>query len=271
MTFDIKSYLSKWVPGTLHEAIPHGVPIGYNWRERATRCKWCGSDSKQDCPNGCPNGTNYILNNWWMGLYVDESNQYANNVRVNVWKDVKLLFLYQGSSTWQLVQRSLNNTSTWQGAAYPEDFIGTNIAIDKRLETDGTISYLPRIYNGNGYNAHFYPGSYYQSEPNKIIHAIVIGHVRLIKTNPSGPDNRASSKFIIQAGADLRYSGQTGIIRGFGAGVFIKPTSEWRTLVMSTLSLDNLNTLPLPPKEYFVMPDGNYPDTCSNPVLRMTI
>lgn len=255
-TFDIKEYLKKWIPGTNHEAIPHGVPTGYVWREYSTRCQWPGSTDA-----GCSTN-DYTWGNWWGVIYTDTTNVHPSNTRVNVWKDVKMLYLYEGSSQWQVVQRSLNNTSSWGGCGYKEDFSTCDRGFgaypnQKRLESDGTISYVPL----DGHNVHFYPGPFIDVQANKRLHCITIAYARLIKADPNGIDDRPQSKYIIDVGGDDRNpdADQDGVQRGFVLGKFIKPTNQWRSVVASTLSLDNLNTLQLPPAEHFIMPDGSFP------------
>ena len=249
--FDVKSYLSKFVIGTPHEAIPHGVPSSYNWYNKSTRCEWTGSNDA-----GCALSSEYKYANWWGVVYVDTTNYRAPNTRVNIWKDVKMLFLYEGSNQWEIVQQS-TDPSKWGGAGYPEDWTGSNTAINKRIESDGSISYVPK----DGYNSHFYPGPWITALQIKNVHSIVIAYTRLILDNPNGTDDRSSSKYIIEIGGDNRKSSgdQGAVQRGFGAGVFIKPAVGWRTVVMTSMSSNNLNTLPIPPAELFRMPDGNYP------------
>lgn len=261
MAFDVKMLLTRFVPGINHELIPHGVPSGYDWYGTSSRCKWTGCDDA-----GCTI-EDYKLGNWWGVIYTDITNAHPPNTRVNVWKDVKMLYLYEGTTQWQLIQQSLNNTSSWGGCGYREDFATCDSGLGDRLEPDGTISYVPN----NGHNSHFWPGPFINLQTNKKLHCITIMYARLIKANPSGTDDRTQSKYIISAGGDFRKSyDQLGIMRGFAVGKFIQPTNEWRIVIGSSLSLNNLNTLPMPSAEYFIMPDGTYP-TCLIPQVSIVI
>ena len=98
--------------------------------------------------------------------------------------------------------------------------------------------------------------------------AIAIGSVRLVLANPSGPDDRGSSHFIIAMGSDWRTSSGGGCptnqfgqlaCQGVGGGRFIYPRNQWRAAVMSTMTADDLRTLPMPPAEAFRLPDGTFP------------
>lgn len=246
-TFDVKEFLKTVVPGTNHELLPHGASM-HGWYRVATRCTW-GTSGDAGC---------YIdrtQSNWWGVIYVDTSNYHAPNVRVLVHKDVKMLFSYEGSNQWTYGQHSTGDAINWRGAGWPESWSTDipNTAINKKSEPGENISYIPR----ESYVSHFYPGPWVDITPGKRLHAIVIAHAKLVLDSATGPDNRALSKYIIGFGGDLRREGV--VQKSYGMGKFIIATNNWRTVVLSTLSLNNLNTLTLPSATYFQQPDGTYP------------
>src|SRR5205823_2938471 len=97
--------------------------------------------------------------------------------------------------------------------------------------------------------------------------AIMIGATRLILADPSGADDRSSSHFIISVGSDWRSpdggcpTNEFGelVCSGLGGGKFIYPQNSWRAVVGSTMYQADLDALPMPPAEAFVLPDGTYP------------
>jgi hypothetical protein len=96
---------------------------------------------------------------------------------------------------------------------------------------------------------------------------LAVAAVRLIKADPSGPDDRASSHFLIHTGADWRTadglcpknaSGQN-VCPGVGIGRFIYPKVQWRSATFSSMSSQDIASLPPPPADAFRLPDGTFP------------
>lgn len=241
--FDVKFYLSKFTPGTNHEALPHGASTSHNWYYHSL-----GEPRILVDPN------HYM--NWWGIIYHDLTNAHPPNTRVAV-KNVKFLLKYSDESSWRTVQDMIGGTG---GSGYPENWDNRpNTPIDMRTESDGSISFVPRLT----YTSHFWTKEPLVNVRTGILtHAIVVFHTKLILANPSGTDDRDGAKYITGSGADYRESNYycpNGVCPGIGLGKFIYARKYWRTAVMSTMSLTDLNTLPMPPKELFLMPDGKYP------------
>ena len=70
---------------------------------------------------------------------------------------------------------------------------------------------------------------------------------------------RSTSSRSAPTGGRLDGSCPHNICTGVAHGKYIKPTRDWRVVVMSSMTKDDVRTLPMPPTEVFLMPDGKYP------------
>ncbi len=240
--FDVKSYLRKWTPGTPGEALPHGVPRGYDWAARSIG----GTPSRP--------GTATTHMNAWGQVYVDTSNAHAANTRVAV-KNVKLLALFPQKTAW----KTLEATDDIGGGVWTEDFTGTCSGnIDIKSEPDGSRSLVPH----DGCNAHYWPQVSFVSIPVVPLAVISIAHTRLVLANTTQADDRDGAAYLIGAGADWRAqdgSCPNDTCTGVGVGRFIRPKKAWRAVVLSTLSSTDIDKLPPPPIDVFKLPDGTWP------------
>jgi hypothetical protein len=204
-----------------------------------------------------PAGTGWL--NWWSIAYVDQTQIRPANTRVE-FRGGKLLVLPTGSDTWvTYFEGSDVGGGGWQG-----DFSGPCTYGGVSIGT-GALT----VYPTTGCVDHFWsdnPAFVYVG--NSVRAAISIGSVRLVLADPSGPDDRASSHFIIAMGGDWRTSAGGGCplnpfgqqaCDGVGGGRFIYPKTYWRAAVMSTMYASDLDTLPLPPAAAFQLPDGTFP------------
>lgn len=253
-TFNPQSFLGSYTPGSNHEALPHGVPSGYDWYSRATT-------NMQRTPS---NGANYL--NLWSTMMVDQSNIRPSNTRVNV-SSCQLWGLKISNNTWEKMIDAGNGNI--QGGVWSEDFsrsINTPSGT-YRNESDGTVSMI----NQNGYAAHFWNGPYNGSNfvyaGTTYRHFIAACSTRLVLANPSQSDDRSSSRYLLNMGADWRttngscptppgYSAQ--VCDSVGVGKFVKVQNNWRRVLLSTLTSNDINSQPLPPNDVFKNPDGTY-------------
>lgn len=251
-TSHIKAFLTKFTPGTLNEAIPHGVPNGNDSKT--------GSTVKRIDPPT----TDMTYLNIRGAVYVDETNVHPANTRVAI-ADCQAWGLIRASNTWEkYIDLSLGNVD---GRGWAEDFSapGPQSVTDIRTEADGTRS----VVTFDGYNFHYYnkigkaPLVYAGSEYGDYVTAC---SARLVLANPAGPDDRASAHYIINTGNDWKRadgsctqnsSGST-LCYAIGTGAFIKVTSAWRRVVFSTLDASGINNKPLPPEAAFLNPDGSF-------------
>lgn len=245
---NLRAFLLKFVPGTEHEARPHGVPTGYDW--------YAASSQPALTP---PNEE--TLTNWWGQVYVDETGVIAPNVRVAV-ANITYLALYDDSDDWVVIQ----DDPLMGGGTWAEDFHSNcdASAYDVRQEQDGGFSWT----TASGCNAHYWPnGGQSDIDEAKLRAAVVVGFTRLALDDQHGADNRAESAYINGLGADWRVEGggcptppesDVMVCSGVGGGKFIRVGSEWRTMLFQSMSAAELDTFPLPPLEYFEQPDGQY-------------
>jgi len=243
----LQDFLETFTPGTVHEAIPHGVPTGYDWYSKSGNATLVPSNGE-------------TVANWWGQIYVDESGVIAPNVRVAV-QGVTFLALYADSDAWVMVQTD----PVFGGGAWAEDFHSNcdGTAYDVRDEGDGS-SWV----TAPGCNAHYWPNvGQSEIDESQLRAVVVVGFTRLVLEDPKGQDQRASAAYINGLGADWRIPGggcptppdsDVVVCNGIGGGKFIRVTSEWRTMLMQSMSPDELKALPLPPLAVFQQPDGLY-------------
>lgn len=210
-----------------NEGYPHGVPLSYDWANGPVI--GMGNNS---------NGEQAITS--WGVVYVASQGNPAVNTRVNI-RNVQLYFLQKTTAKWLLLQ----NTSTPEGQAYPEDFQGDPVPGDVRSEPDGTIS----VTAGNGYNFHFYPSNRGAINPNDIGGVVAILEARLIVGNPALADDRGIAQYLCGAGADYYPSVSSPGIQNnpsVGNGKLKYVQSAWRSFAMTTLTQSELESNPPP-------------------------
>ena len=210
-----------------NEGYPHGVPLSYDW----------ANGPVIDMGNNA-NGQQAITS--WGVVYVASQGNPATNTRVNI-RNMRLFFLQKATGKWLLLQ----NTSTPEGEAYPEDFQGNSVAGDVRTESDGTIS----VTAGNGYNFHFYPSNRAAINPKDIGGVVALFEARLIVANSAKADDRSIAQYLCSAGADY-YPSVTG------PGIQNNPSvangklkyvqSAWRSFAMTTMTQSALESNPPP-------------------------
>lgn len=243
----LRALLDANKPGSAHEALPHGVPNSYDWY----------GSSRADPARGDARLTRL---NWWGQVFADASGVRAANTRVAVREGVVLL-LFAGETAWQVGQKD----NTLAGGSWSEDFqrypCGT---FDIRTELEASRSFVPDADCA----AHFWPDVAHVDIGTRQLRAVVsIAHTRLVLGDPSGADDRASSRYLIGLGVDWRdpvggcpaNAAGVPICSGAGVGRMIRPTSAWRAAVFSTMTTADLAALPLPPIAFFQHPDGTWP------------
>jgi hypothetical protein len=210
-----------------NEGFPHGVPLSYDWANGPVLAMGNNSNGEQAITS-------------WGVVYVAAQGNSATNTRVNI-RNLQLYFLQKSSNKWLLLQ----NTSTPDGSAYPEDFQGSYMQGDVRTESDGTIS----VTAGNGYNFHFYPSDRGAINPNDIGGVVALFEARLIVGDPTLADDRSTAQYLCSAGADYYPSvSGPGIENnpsvGNGKMKYVK--IDWRSFAMTTLTQAQLESNPPP-------------------------
>jgi hypothetical protein len=123
--------------GTLHEAIPAGVPPGYDWRER----------SKLDHGNALPPGFK-AFTGWAQAFWIDGAPVGSQRLELRATQTL-LCTESGGTRRWQRVQQG-----DIEGAAFRADFAGNdNIA----AEVTAVAAGLSRVGFGADRSYHFWP------------------------------------------------------------------------------------------------------------------
>ncbi|MBS2011366.1 MAG: hypothetical protein JST00_00530 [Deltaproteobacteria bacterium] len=243
----LRALLAANKPGAAHEALPHGVPSSYDWY----------AVSRADPSRSDPRLSRL---NWWGQVFTDSTGLRAANTRVAVREGVVLL-LFEGESTWQIGQRE----NALAGGSWSEDFQTYPCgSFDMRVEADTSRSFVP----DTDCAAHFWPDVAHVDIGARALRAVVaVAHARLVLAEPSGPDDRASSRYLLGLGVDWRdpvggcppNDAGVPICSGAGVGRMVLPSAAWRAVVFSTMTDADLASLPLPPLAFFRHPDGTWP------------
>ncbi|HMH31037.1 MAG TPA: hypothetical protein VK534_00995, partial [Methylomirabilota bacterium] len=172
-TPDAAAILAMFAPGTTGEALPHGVPSGYDWYSKA--------NSPQMTPPATANNMN-----WWGQIYVDNTDIHSTNVRVEI-NNCQLWVLANG--TWSNRQ---NSSAGFGGGDFTEDFSsssGTPNFISG--PTSGSTNVIPI----SGHNVHYWGNQGLITAPG--MQAVIsVCRVRAIMASSSGPDNRDTSHYL---------------------------------------------------------------------------
>jgi len=254
-SMDVRQFLAAFVPGSLHESEPNGVPKNYDWSAKSTLKR----------PEAPDKQTTYL--NFWGQIYFDETNSKPTNTRVAV-ANCSVWGLQKNSNTWTSIM--VNNPTALSGGAWAEDFQTKppkGQFYDQRLEADGSQSFdmFP------GYTAHYFP-----KYPNDLVNVgydyseFVTGcSTRLVKESNAAPDDRNDAGYLLSVGNDWRRSDYqceqnangVSICGGIGVGKFVRITNDWRRVMYSTLSDSDLASKPLPPAHILINPDGSFGDS----------
>jgi Ricin-type beta-trefoil lectin domain-like len=218
-----------------HEGFPNGVNGDWALKPRMGM----GNNAREDWPFMTP----------WGQIYVEKQGNPAINTRVQI-KEIAAWYLSKTDGRW----RKWIATPDVEGAMFREDFAGDitnpNPEAPIRAEPSGGKSAKP----GGGFNFHFWPPAPTRvAIDTKDIGGIwTVFKVRLIKDNPSGPDDRAQARFVASAGGDYWRSltapqksdwSNNGDI---GIGKFYFVTNDWQSINFTTLTLEQLRRNPPP-------------------------
>jgi hypothetical protein len=215
--------------GSPHEAVPAGVPPGFDWRER----------SKRDRGNAVPAGFR-AFTGWAQAFWIDGAP--VGTQRLEVRHNQTLLCTWSdGQRRWQRVQKG-----EIEGAAFRADFAGNdNVAAEVVAVAPG----LARIGFGAGRAYHFWPRQgrvVLGGEP-------LCGMLALFEARAVAPDGRslpAGTPATLLAGGGGDYwldttapwdHYRTNI--GVGVGVLRRVGAEWAWHGMGTADVDALAQL----------------------------
>jgi hypothetical protein len=232
-SFDVTSVLGDM---TLpNDGYPSGVPSYYSWYSKA----------EIGYGNNMPKDWNAFTS--WGQVYVEQgwNPSAASNTRVQI-RNQEAWYLSKSTGQWRLLQK----VTRVDGAAFREDFSNnTAQPADVRDETNngGGIS----VTAGNGWNFHFWTNRV-NLDPNDIKGIYTQVQARLVLKNPDGMDDRASSRYLVNDGADYwrsltapwaaDWSNNGGVASG--RLKFVK--NNWQNFSMTTLSATELSQNPPP-------------------------
>lgn len=210
----------------LHEGNPHGVPTSFDW--------YYGPFVEM---GNNPAGATAL--NHWLNVYVDLSGTIPANTRVNL-RHSQVWWKRASTGVWTMGV----NESRPEVESYKEDYSGTPIAADTRNEPDGSLS----VRTTTGRNCHGYcPYPRISIPPADIGGIVSVIQARLILHNTGGTDDRATSKYMVEAGADY-YPAPTGPgienNPGIGGGKFKYVSTDWKSFCFSTLTEAELRSNP---------------------------
>lgn len=210
--------------------------------------------------NPCKCSTAVPAQNWkgqfwgamtsWGQAYIARSGSPATNVRVQI-RNLKAWQVYNDGS-WHLVQ----SAGSPEGAAFVENFANNRATgPDTRDESSngGGISVTVGVKGFSGYNYHFWPQGGRAGVDHNVIHGVfTTAEARLIVDDPNKPDDRASSRTILQMGADWWLDQNVGWLPDWSANSGINGgrskwiTSQWQSYNMTTLPINELKANPPP-------------------------
>ena len=221
---DLARLIAKDMVGK-HQGRLHGVPLTYNWAEgpRIGRGNRPGK---------------YRAMSVWGQIYEDAKGSPARNVRVAC-RDIQGWILSRTTGRWS---RIVGSRGVF-GANYPEDFSGASVPADLRPEPGRAVS----ATLGGGYNYHFFPTRRRKwIDPHDIAGVVTLYSARVIMDDPNGPDERHLARYLASAGGDYWLDRTVGTENGvtvedIGIGKARYLDSRWKTLTMSTISIDRLS------------------------------
>lgn len=164
-----------------HEGVLHGVPLGYSWATYPS-LQYCQPPADMTAITA------------WGQFYADTTNVHPANTRIAM-KNVECYVYSNSGHFWTRVQA----VTRPDGDHYAEDFVTSGTSANKRTESDGSIS-TTMLAN---YNFHFFPVDRgFLVTPSDVGAVYTTYQAKLILDDPLGADNRASCRYLANAGAD---------------------------------------------------------------------
>ena len=227
-----------WEDSTLpNEGHPSGVPSYYSWYDVPV-VGW-GNNPRTDWNAFTSWGQIYVESGW---------NPPANsNTRVQL-RNIEAWYLSKSTGEWKLLQ----SATRVDGADFQEDF-ANNTAKAPDVRDESSNGGGTSITAGNGWNYHFWTDRV-TMDPNDIGGIYTKFQARLILSDPSKPDDRASARYLGSAGADYwrsvsaPWAADWSNNGGVASGRFKFITPDWQNFSMETLPVDQLLKNPPPIK-----------------------
>ena len=217
-----------------HEGYPNGVPESTGWTYRPR----VGEGNEPPEPD-------WSAVTAWGQVYVAQGERHVQNVRFQL-RNMQAWYLSKRDGQWKKWQYNQDI----RGALYVESFAeDRNKSADIRDESanGGGISSVIE----SGYNFHFWPAQRASMDPSDIAGTWITTEARLIVDDPTQPDRRDQSRWMLSVGGDYWKTidaqwDQWTTNRDFGIGRFKFITSEWQAFNMHTLTEEQLKNNPPP-------------------------
>lgn len=215
------------------DAALHGVPSRYSWAS--------GIAQTQPIPVPAKNWKKewFQAMTAWGQVYIPAQGSTATNTRCQI-RNLTTKYLLK-SGQWVTLQSS----KAPEGAAFREDF-ANNESMDAGARSEsvngGGSSFIVGVGPWANHNYHFWPaGGRANVDVNTIVGIYTSCEARLILDNPSGPDDRAQCKNVLQMGGDWWLSKSAGWLPDWSANSGIGSTrakwvtANWQTFNFCTL------------------------------------
>jgi hypothetical protein len=222
--------------GVPNDANPDGVPSYYSWYKSAAQPGW-GNSPPLDWKAVVPWGQVYAAEGW--------HPEQAPNTRVQI-KNMELWILSKSTNQWSKVA----SAEKVGGSAFASAF-GNNgnkgVTVKDEAANGGGTS----VTAGNGFNYHFWTNRV-DMNPSDIGGMYTRFEARLTLDNPNGVDDRDSSRYIANAGADYwrsktaAWASDWSNNGGVAGGRFKYVKNDWQNFSMTTIKTEDIVKNPPP-------------------------
>jgi hypothetical protein len=205
-----------------HEATPHGVPSGYDWRYGPVI----------HSGNNPPANANHAQ--FWLHVYEPEAGNTSSSGRVQI-ANAKLWILRKDNNQWV----SLQHEDTLVGSMYPESYQGSTKTPDLQSANPGvSVRSGSQSSAGSGYMFHGWISWMHYIDRTNIAGVWASCDARLI--------NDSNAKYLLAVGVDYKDQNWS-VLSDAGIGKFKYVTSSWKSFNMHTMTETALRNNPPPP------------------------
>lgn len=244
---NVASFMREFAPGTVHEALPYGVPSEYAWQKRSSM----GDELVVAAPDAT---TNYM--NLWGQLFTYDTDSQPANTRVEI---AKCQLWGYVSGQWKVLLNS--SPGDLHAGSWSPDYKQADDMTPPGTLWPGDGGAVSLVTNPGRVTTFWNGGPEWRAQVDgSYTEFASMCSVRLQQVDKAQPDDRANAKYLLGMGADWRKEdGSCGAegCKSVGTGKFVKVKNEWQRVMFSTLSSSDLqNKTTLLPSEALINPDG---------------